>query len=975
MNTQKKIWEDVITSKLRDTLVFSFEIPEYREESGHEISVEIYWKRHPWDCYVPEKLYPGTKCKLNYRFDNGILIKGTLNIQKFSVPGSRHSHGIFGNFFYYENPNASYIWHTEGFLISYGKHEAIIIEEPEEVVIIDVPVIERAEVSPEIAEESAVEPNAYSDLFPYIYVSGWPNLSATEKKWNFFTYVPDVSSPPLNTFASVLAGLKTQGDRQGMQSQSVAFVEGTSPCQPPYLEHVGQLQGDIGGFLLYYEVLKASKNLTHVVAETCVYFGCSVQEFSAYLGSSEYLYEKEQLWSSYFALIILMGYNSENLEDIIKVLTLCNFLEAVFGGLGAAQLETSFTQSQLHELFYATVILYAEVFPLPPYTQMYSTASPPVVYNPVVPYAIGDLQLVQYKLLRYEIGELASITSIMPGERRKMVNRKLDRTVDKETTRTSSVNASVDVSNEQNSDFNEELWNTIAELTETTNYPDNGLISSYGPPTNITIQGTVTKTKSRQAPDQKQVSSFAKKILSKTTQRLSEKINKVRAHTELKEREDTSVSFLNNVHNDQPVYGIYCWLNKIYQAKVVNYGNRMLFSFIVPTPAAAYIRQSGIIDGIDLNKPNPLSFFGINTYSDIDDLNYLHASAHYRLKKIPVKAQQTVVVSAVVNLSQAKMIALPDGYCAKSIFLDYAFGAGDSEAIVNGFIGQNPFSLSRSAGMTGHLEFTANNEQGAVAVSTVYDAGIQMSPPDAGLDFQLAVEISCEFSPQALLQWQVEMYQMLENAYAQRLEAYNLTVQATHTREEQVNPLSRRLIIKQEMEKSIRQQLQENALYLKGLPESLLDAHADTVQYNQAEITQYLSQSLEWNEMSYTFYEQYDTGTKEFAVSALSSDFFSAYLKASYAQVIIPVAPAFNYGFLYFLSSGTVWSNKDRLAPCFPDNDQSLVPDQSTIVYELKETFMKPRPKSETIDKWEVLIPTSMQILQNKSSLKIKHHE
>jgi len=968
MAVQKLIWQDRIFPNFNDNLIIHFEAPDWAEEDDCQVTLKIFWKNNTNDYYIPNALFFFKPSAIDYVFANGIGIRGTLEIKIFSAPKSDDTLGVFANFYYYKSAHGNYIWHTEGFLISFNKKIPAPVM-TETVVIVEEPLISKAEKKTE--EMPPVFTSDYSDLFPYIYVSGWPKISQSEKEWSFFTYQMPAKSPPDDyVFIEKLTQLKTAANRKGMQTEAVSFIDGQPPYQSQYVNNVRSLQGKINRFINFYALLEVEDNLFYIVEKTCIFFDTTVSTFSEYLKSDGYQTQKELLWESYFALIIAMGFEGENLEQIIKVLTLCNFLEMVFNNLNTTQTATELDETTLFYLFRATIVLYADIFPLPPYP-----SSPPAATSGIIrPYAIGDLQLVKYKLERYEIGEMASITSIMPGEKRKLINRKLDRLVEKEITRTITLSESDTTANEQNNNFNEELWNAIAETTETTNYPDPGLISTYGPPTNITIKGSFTKAQTTQTPDKKEISSFAKKILNKTTQRLSEKVHKIRAHTELKELEDTSVSFLNNTQSNEPAYGIYCWLNKVYRAKLINYGNRMLFSFIVPNPAADYIKQTSVLDGINLTEPQSLDQFGILTYQDITTTNYLKLCQYYALKHFPLPPQEVIVVSDVVGLSQSKLIPLPADYYADKANLDYAFGAGPTTATVTGFLGQNTFNLS-SKELVGSVNFpTLNHEQGSIPASAVYTPSIQMSPPDSELDFQMAIAVSCVPLSQTILSWQINLYQLLSAAYTEQLIAYNLKTGTTTGKREKVNPLSERLIVKQELEKGISKQLIENALQVKGLSADLINSpEKGTPEYNQPEIIQYLNIALEWNEMSYTFLDQYDSQNELFAVSSLSGDFFSAFLKASYARVLIPISPAFNYGFLYFLSTGTVWCIKDSLAPCFEVNETTDY-DTTTIVYELKKIFYGLGTTSELIDTWEIVIPTSMQILQNKKYLNIKNH-
>jgi len=969
MKTEIKIWEDRIFPELRDNLVIHFEIPVWQNETDQTIEIKIFWKKNLVDVYIPGKLVLHQRNFIEYEFANGIRIKGKLEIKKFSDPAGIDTHGIFSDFYYYKLSGQNYIWHTEGFLIGFSQHTIVIETEETEVVA---ETIIRKPITPVIETDPIISTSDYTDLFPYIYVSGWPKITRYDKTWNFFSYETYVSSPPLNTFYTKLTQLKLSGNREQIQNEAVNFIEGNTPYDSIYVNDPDHLKGHISNFLLLYSELCLFDDQVDIVAFVCVFFAVNTTDFLTYLSSEHYLSSRERLWESYFALTIENGYAIDNSQDIITVLKTCNFLEKVFGHLNENKKSTTLDQEVIDLLLNATILLPSTVFPLPPYM-----SSPPVTPPvPLLPYAIGDLQLVKYKLLRYQVGEVASVLSIMPGERRKSVNRKLDKKVDYELSKTVSETDDTTAVQEQNNDFNEELWNAIAETTETTNYPDPGLISSYGPPTDITIKGSFTKAVTSQNPDKKQTSSFAKKILTKTTQRLSEKVNKVRSKTEWKESENTSVSLIDNQNGKDPIYAVHCWLNKIYDAKVVRYGNRMLLNFIVPNPGESFIRQTRTLNGINLTEPKTLKDFNITCYTDVQPDNYLGLCQYYGIKNFPLPPVDPKIISDIIHLTEGKLIALPPGYYADSANLDYAFGSNLGTTSVNGFIGQQTFSLNNQT-VVGSKSFASlNKEQETIPVGVVSSPNIQMSPPNSETDFQLAVEITCKPSDETVLTWQIEIYQLAEKASTEQSTVYHDLVNNSIHDREQLNPQGERLIVKQELEKAICTQLLEYALKMNGLSLNLLNSTSSpTMQFNQPEIIQYLRSSMEWDELSYTFFDEYDDQKGVFSVSSVSSDFFSAFLQSKYARVLVPVNPYFNQGTLYFLATGIISNLKDSLTPCIdPEIADPIISQQISIVNELKKLFTPPITSPEIVDQWEVLIPTSMQILQNKQSLNIKNH-
>lgn len=973
MQIIEKKWEDKIFPDIKDGLVIVFKIPVStdKKDSG-EIFAEMFWKNAPGDSYSIPPLVFSSKSNIYYTFKNGITIIGMLQWEKINNPNIIDTDGIWSNFKYYKKDLQTYIWHTEGFLISFNPRK-----KPEDIVPPPIPIdiIEEDEpIDPNIILKPSNGANLYSDLFPYIYISGWPKISETDKKYNFFGYVSTNSSPPTNTFYDELKTLKSAENRTGMQNEAIAFLEGKTPYQNQFVAEVKKLSGYIGSFTALYNHLETTKSSENIVFVVCSFLKTDVASVLNYLNSTAYKESKERLWDSYFALLIEMGYKSRDLEAIIKNLTICNYLETVFSSLNSRKTATILQSETLSNLFHATILLDKAIFPLPPY----STSPPQSPTLPILPYAIGNLQLVKYKLQRYEMGELAHITSVMPGEKRKVVNRKLDRVTDKEEITTYNESTSENKTTEKSNDFSKELWKAIAETTQTSNYPDPGLVSTYGPPTNITIMGSYTKAQTTQTPEKKQITLYAKKVLNLTTQRISEKINKVRSHTQLKELEDTATSIFDNSNGKDPAYGMYSWLNKVYKAKVVNYGNRMLFTFLIPNPAANYISQVKIIAGNNLTEPLSPAELYIKTYQDITPDNYLALCQYYQLKTFPLAPNTQLVISDIMQLGESKLIGIPKGYEASQATISYAFGEGNATAVVNGFIGKSSFTFDQSKGNTGKQSFDLNKEQNTIAVGIVSSNVITMSPPSSAIDFQLSVEIISLLNAETLLSWQISIYQLISTAYAEQYEIYNQKSNVSNGKEERVNPLKDYLIVKQELEKGVRQQLQNHIMSTVGLPPNYNDEISSPgINFNYPENAQYINSSLEWNEMTYTFLDEYNSQNELFTVSSLSPDYFSGFLKAAYARVTIPVTPQYNYGFLYFLSTGFIWPSADHFAPCFDDSqiENNTSTDQATIVQELKNVFKEPNLIEKTIDSWEVVIPTSMQMLQKNNLLKIQNHE
>lgn len=446
MEFDVKIWEGDHIPVLNDHLIIHFRVPVESKENRLRIHCDIFWKKNQQEIYVSNDLFIGVPGKIEYHFKNGIIIKGTLELQKINEP--KDAVGIFADFYYHKYPEKNYIWHTEGFIASFT-HKPLQSNEKEIEIIID------KEDQFNNNDKNVVSTNNYSDLFPYIYLSGWSVNNPAQEKYIFFYYSPYSSTTIAFTFPNKLAALKTSGDRVGMQQEAISFIEGKSPYEAQYVNNVHTLKGYINQFQSFYKVLRNEKNLGHIIEQTCTYFHTDKITFSEYLKSDDYLIEKERIWESYFALLIEMGYSLRNLTSFAEVLVMCNFIELVFDACSNTKDSVVFEEKKINDLLNATIVLSEIIFPLPPFLNSVKTT------NTIAPYAIGNLQMTKYKLVRYETGEIASITSVMPGEKRKIVNRKLDRVENKETIKNDSISTTASISIEKNNDFNEELWNAI----------------------------------------------------------------------------------------------------------------------------------------------------------------------------------------------------------------------------------------------------------------------------------------------------------------------------------------------------------------------------------------------------------------------------------------------------------------------------------------------------------------------------------
>jgi hypothetical protein len=180
------------------------------------------------------------------------------------------------------------------------------------------------------------------------------------------------------------------------------------------------------------------------------------------------------------------------------------------------------------------------------------------------------------------------------------------------------------------------------------------------------------------------------------------------------------------------------------------------------------------------------------------------------------------------------------------------------------------------------------------------------------------------------------------------------------------NPLLNRRIERDELKKLCIMMLRNDS----SLDfDSYLDAEEaePTIELDEAcehgSVIRFLENALEWNNMMYVLYP-YFWGRHSRWVPALhvsdSDPDFEAFLKAGAARVQVPVRPGFEKAMAYFCQNGVPWLGGE---PPVRGGDMYL-----PIIQEVTESLGRPgeeRPYPEGAEPWEVVLPTSLVVLQN----------
>lgn len=794
------------------------------------------------------------------------------------------------------------------------------------------------------------------ELFPFVYMRQWPRASDANLDYGFFGYgAAEGASPPAGGFIDDLAQAYSQGRAQ-MEKLALDYILGA----PPY--HPGQFIASRAGLcepLRGYAPIALSlrRRQDHGWREEwldqlCAELGDLLRrngQTGAELGSPSYRAALDQVWQSYFALVVILGYDRALLSDFALTLWVAN---AVDKGLEVG------AEGKLHVrhlgagqralLAEASLVLPANVFPLPAASP---ALSPPSGDGWVEPYAVGDLQMVRHRLIGYSAGEIARIENVMRGERREVSSRQARRQLDVQQRSGEDEQILESADADERTGLIEEAARTIAGKTVSNDY--NNLTTSYGPPTKAILNGTCDRTTAAGPAGSDDVTRFAREILTRTVNRISRKVGTLRASSTLSQVEDAIVSVIDNSGGGGNLCAIYRWVNKIYEACVVNYGNRLMMEFVVPLPAARFIDRVEARPGPEREAPVPPARRNIDSFADIQPCNYASLCADYGVTDIVPPPQDSVFVTAALRGGEEAEVAIPAGYCASSALAGFvSTPAGLAPAILVG---------CQSVGTGDKATLLPPLGESATLPISVAGVAPSLSPP-AQPDILVNVEIECTPTSRSMDEWRIGIYAGIVKAYRESLER----VLAGHATGALPllprSPLACREIERRALRNECTRLLLERAAMLTGAPflgSPPAPAGADVPRYRQ-----FLDATLEWPEMSYTLLPGDPAGhggDGDGGGGGGGDPLFIDFLNAAQARVLLPVRPERTIAFLYFFESGMIWDGADRLiAVNSPDVD---------AVDDLKRVARDRRPERRIGRPWEIVVPTAMQVLDGGGGL------
>lgn len=585
----------------------------------------------------------------------------------------------------------------------------------------------------------------------------------------------------------------------------------------------------------------------------------------------------------------------------------------------------------------------------------------PDTYGKVHKIGVADLMIVRQNLIEYTTEEIAHIENVLEGEHKKRRHRRLEKEeeiVFKEVEREQEQELDLQTSNQF------ELQKETSETISSDRSIDAGVtITAKWGPVETTAYGNYASTKSEEV-SRDTATSMAREIVSRSVRRIKERVLNRRTRTTLREVEETNIHSISNTPpGNGHITGIYKWVNKLYEAQVINYGKRIILEFIIPQPAAFYkYALSLTLEGDNsIEKPDAPGYCRNNIFTplqpkDINENSYQFWVGKYGVRDIsPPPAQYKKVSFSLTNQFQ-RIQALGSSKKDKSehsliqlnqdLTLPNDYRAVEANMEINGlFIGAWKADI-----IIGKKKLI--NRSGEKRLSTVLELEEGSIPfvlyTRNIITFGISIEIQCERKPELFTQWQIDTFNAIMSAYNELFSQYQEEIQANEV-QEGIDIQGRNPVINREIEHTELKRLSLSQLTGQNyeLFSSVSQANDPNYNYPEVDLTsndafeegkyiQFFESALEWRLMTYLFYPYFWNDKANWAKNIQIEDndpLFEKFLKAGAARVQVPIREGFENIVCEFVDAGVMVGERDENACVDNDNKSFFL----SMIEEMKE--------------------------------------
>lgn len=536
-----------------------------------------------------------------------------------------------------------------------------------------------------------------------------------------------------------------------------------------------------------------------------------------------------------------------------------------------------------------------------PTTEEPVATTAPTTATKFKPLGVVDLFLVRTHISRYERGEVASLENIFGGEKLTHTVRQLTELETADTTESeqSSLQSLAQTTAEQNSD------KSTAQAVGT----GRGPLTSDGP------------------------QSFSKSVTDQVSSSSSNRNRKASSIRQLRRNEESVEHVFDNTTDPAGRFGVYQWLDKVYQAQVYKYDSpRLLYDIVIPEPAVVFREALARPRGQAALPPRPANFTVTADHLNLHNWSY-YATGH-QAAGVEAPPQAHVVVTEAFGgkagdpfstelsantyeIGECRKAIIPKGYKATQYRLVAEMGG--NPALVGAIIGTKAIDLGRGWGSR-FFSGMLTGEVDSLPVGLIaHDDGDQ--PGLANL--AVGIEIICEPTDEAISAWQTKTHGLILAANQRRFADYEERLAnrdaAARLQLRTVSAERKVAIIQAELKRTTLAVLTNQNF--STFNTSKIDSlgfpypHAGSVTALSAYI-RFFEQAVEWDHLQHAFFP-YFWGSRSSWVSKLldseTDPHFSAFLTSGAARVVLPIRPGYEAAFERFLSTGQTPTTEEML--------------------------------------------------------------
>lgn len=589
------------------------------------------------------------------------------------------------------------------------------------------------------------------------------------------------------------------------------------------------------------------------------------------------------------------------------------------------------------------------------------------------PVGVLDLKLVETRLERYQLGEIAHVENVLATEYRQRVHKRQDTSehttmVEQQSTRENERN----LESTERFEMQQEVSNTINERLQVTAGVQ---VSASGPCFSVGANAGFSYGRSSENA-QKFSTEYAKEITEKTRERVETRVREVRqSMRRIVVEEGNTHTFDNTAAGSTHKVGVYRFVDKVLSARLLNYGRRMMFEFMVPEPAAA-LRS---VERQTSAKPQPLPELSI-TPAELNAANYQYLAGLYGALEVESPPAMYMNLTSVLSRNTSSPagdgssaapillsgeIELPAGYAAYAFRLSLD-STGAAENVTYSWC------VGHVESIRAHAVDTLSSGNAAAVPLYMFDYPIVAPKIGAwaliGNARQAVASVTLECMRQTARweAWQNSTYAKIKDAYDIRLADImdaNRRLESQQRRgTTSQNPIVNRRREREELTRGCINVF--NSMLLQGDYFDSVQVSASGVVVDvddalrEGQAVRFFHGAFEWDNMTYELFPYFWGKRERWAEMMLATHEdtkFEEFLRSGFARVMVPVKPGQEANVLNFLKLG--------LNGVFDGAREAIVndPEFAHLMADLDEPLDPPKQEGEP---WEMVVPTTLVKLQ-----------